>query len=205
MKEAVSLQADNTLAVQKIAVEAAAAKAPTSVLEQIKKATDPVLAMQLAAPYIQQTAAPKIIGSASSGYYTVNGDGTVTPLGVGGDSGGTGGSDWDKARQFIADNPDASPEVITSSLQENTNLSQSEITGLLNIRPVNITGSENQIASALITSQGGIAEAREFIEGGNIFNYDGRDIKLTEEQKTALLGAIDAQRSFWQRILPWGD
>ena len=75
---------DQASQVQKLAITAASNGAPLSVTQAMSKSTDPVAAAQLGGQYLNTPASPKIIGSASSGYYQVNADGTTTPLGVGG-------------------------------------------------------------------------------------------------------------------------
>ena len=53
--DAIQEQKNSALTVQKIAIEAASTgQVPATVLEQIRKATDPIQAAQLAAPYLQQ-------------------------------------------------------------------------------------------------------------------------------------------------------
>lgn len=62
-------------------------------LQAMSQATSPEQALQIAASVglttTTSTAAPKIIGSASTGYFTVNPDGSTTPLETGPGTGGT--------------------------------------------------------------------------------------------------------------------
>lgn len=101
--DAIAQQKADTTAVWNLAVAAAgngASFTPTAqyptlavALQAIQKADKATaLGIVAATGLAGKEAAPKIIGSASSGYYTVDNQGTVTPLGVGGTSGGgTGG------------------------------------------------------------------------------------------------------------------
>lgn len=122
--------------------------------------------------------------------------------------------DYSIARQFIADNPDASAEEIRATLVERTGLSATEINTLLASNgiideKVNLTGSESSVAIALVKSFGDAEKAKQYLDSGAPVKINGSNVQLSARQTEAIKAAIDeqypsGQRTILQRILPGG-
>jgi hypothetical protein len=84
---AITQQKDNEKKVWDVYVEAVQnGLTDVTILNKIKNASTPEIALEIAAQagFATKVTAPKIIGSASSGYYTVDAQGNTTPLNVSG-------------------------------------------------------------------------------------------------------------------------
>lgn len=136
----------------------------------------------------------------TTGEFTPLSEGTPAgaPSGPSGpDSPDKPGSEFDNARQFIIDNPDASDDELKQAMQEHTGLSVSEINSLVKTRTE--VAQEGGAYSVKETSQYlydnfSNKEALAEIEG-----YD-----LTPEQKEELKQSLQSKRTGAQKFLPFG-
>lgn len=114
---------------------------------------------------------------------------------------------FDEARSIISDNPQLTDAEIKANLLENTDLSVTEINTLLETRTnreiPDFTNKVGQLAEKIFDNFDSIEDARSYVNTGKVTS-NGKQYQLTEEQKEALLSALEEQRSFWQKIVPGG-
>lgn len=125
--------------------------------------------------------------------------------------------DYDMAKKFLADNPDASREELSAALHEKTKLSVSDINALLDEKgaikeAASIDGQEDAIAVALVKSQGFLGDAqaaKDYIDSAKELDINNKMVKLSARQIQAIKDAIDkaypgGTRSLIQSVLPGG-
>lgn len=122
-------------------------------------------------------------------------------------------SDWDAARQFIADNPDLSPAEIRSQLRQRTGLAVTDVDSL--IAEANISAGSgfsdatlSNIGVQIVKKLGTVDAAKQYVSGGKITS-GGKTYELSRAEREKVNAAIDQAypgggRTFLQRILPGG-
>lgn len=124
---------------------------------------------------------------------------------------GDRGGEWDTARQFIADNPNASEAEISAYLRENTTkLTDGDITALISearekgiFNPALNDDRLNQMATALWDSGVEADEDRSAIlKKVDKVTVNGQSISETDKQK--LRDLIESKRSWLDKTLPFG-
>lgn len=123
--------------------------------------------------------------------------------------------DWDKARQFIEDNPEASSEELTAALRENTSLDAGDITalvgesGALKKEDIGDLSEEDMksLAIGLVKEKTGLFTDSKKGKEDAIAEVKN-DKTLTKAQQDRILALIEEEypggRSLLQKILPFG-
>ena len=124
------------------------------------------------------------------------------------------GIEYDKARKFIKDNPDADYEALRSGILEHTTLADTDVTALLESNGIlkdSINLNEKQADSVAISlvKQLDVKGANEFLDAPNPkVKVNGKETQLSAKNIKAIRDAINRQypegRTTLQRWLPGG-
>ncbi len=124
-------------------------------------------------------------------------------------------ADWNKANQFITDNPDATADELKLALRQNTNLSDGDINQLVDTKKPEskqeVFLSDQNIKDTAIALVKGyssnLQDAKNAIKTGKL-QVNGKMVNLTPDQVDKISKEIDTQypngRTFWEKVLPWG-
>ncbi len=125
------------------------------------------------------------------------------------------GDDFNKARTFVADNPEASRDELFLGLRQNTDLAITDINTLLDERGIEkpreaeIFLSDKNIrdVAIAITKAMGKEDALRAVAFGTI-NINKKNIDLSAEQIAKIKASIEKEfpkgRTFFQKVLPGG-